>query len=449
MDQVTSIIVKFANKNNKCANISITEASKLVENIQNDVEVQQMKACAITNMLQKFQVKTVNVLIQCSKDLQHEFTLEPLSTGEQGETMLMFVQNTPFAILKFGYSDDIEMLHEIAIGLMLNTLRNATPNFMYMYGGLACSLPFDKKRFQTIQDITSQIVSIINSQYVGLIRDLYEDLNIDEEEYEYLISMEDMSNFMAFLPALREYIVTLSRKRTVKSNEKLINILKRLLVECKKYPTNLEAQIKQQIKQMIHVYENNLQPLLTELQTLNSTSLHQPSLLCANNDVNVMYFAEFIDGISLREFIAKYEDEHEIIASLLLQVFISCLIAYEAYCYQHNDLHWENILVVKMTKNKQRKISYVLNGKNISFSSSYVARIIDYGLSETDTLKPSSAYYDPERLKGKQFDFLNKMVVQNLEAQRKNSFVTIVQKCFALQNNHEAIKNLLLRSFES
>ena len=53
----------------------------------------------------------------------------------------------PFAVMKYGKenkepeSKSYNIIHELAIGMVLNTIRNITPNFMYIWGAFSCSPP--------------------------------------------------------------------------------------------------------------------------------------------------------------------------------------------------------------------------------------------------------------------------------------------------------------------
>ena len=48
----------------------------------------------------------------------------------------------PFAIMKYS-KKSYNIIHELAIGMVLNTIRNLTPNFMYTWGGFSCSPPLN------------------------------------------------------------------------------------------------------------------------------------------------------------------------------------------------------------------------------------------------------------------------------------------------------------------
>lgn len=110
-------------------------------------KVQHELACIITQKLKENHV-AVNDLVVGSVKLQELFTpiaqLSSEAESKFGVTARTGLQGSDFcAILKYTVNADLRkkelLIHEIAIGLVLNTLRDYTPNFMYVYGGFLCS----------------------------------------------------------------------------------------------------------------------------------------------------------------------------------------------------------------------------------------------------------------------------------------------------------------------
>ena len=72
----------------------------------------------------------------------------------------------PFAVMKYGKENKGEpksynIIHELAIGMVLNTIRNITPNFMYIWGAFSCSPP----QINGVNpDTTSETKNIYNYQ---------------------------------------------------------------------------------------------------------------------------------------------------------------------------------------------------------------------------------------------------------------------------------------------
>jgi serine/threonine protein kinase len=104
----------------------------------------------------------------------------PLSQSTvEGVTWLVGFNGNPlaFAVVKHGtdVNDDTNIIHELLIGLALNSLRSKTPNFMYVYGGFACSLP-ELSDYKTMcssdKNMNVMMLSeVINTKYT--FRDLY------------------------------------------------------------------------------------------------------------------------------------------------------------------------------------------------------------------------------------------------------------------------------------
>jgi hypothetical protein len=444
MENYYYIIKKYANK---CGDktLGVKDLIKVLDTDYkkySDLEIQQLKSCAITNLLEKYKIKSYDALVRCSQDIQQEIEVEPLSSGEQGETMMMIVRDDVFSIVKFSYTEDAEILHEIAVGLILNTLREVAPNFMYMYGGVVCTIPFNRELQNKINDLQADIITLVNKYNRGVFESLYE--NIDKEEIEKFLELEDMTNFIKYLPILRQKLIKVNIKRSIKVYNDLIFSLEKLLQTCVSYPENLENIIKWLLEEMIEVFETDLKPKILELETLIKKPLYNNALLCANDNVNVMFFAEYINGSSLSSFFDKQYKDSELIATLVLQVLLSCVIAYNKYGYNHNDLHTENIFV---EKKPNQTITYILENQSITLKCKYIARIIDYGLSEMSfddtTLKPVSPFYKPNKM---QFVSLKRLIKNIKSNQKSESIILLLEKCFTLNNNYKAITELLLNA---
>ena len=74
----------------------------------------------------------------------------PLSdTSREGVVWKVGYAGNPdaFATMKYAKdnaSEDYNILHELLVGMVLNKLRNRTPNFMYVYGGFTCNPPTER-----------------------------------------------------------------------------------------------------------------------------------------------------------------------------------------------------------------------------------------------------------------------------------------------------------------
>ena len=93
---------------------------------------------------------------------------------------------------------------------------------------------------------------------------------------------------------------------------------------------------------------------------------------------------EYIDGVSLKDWMIDIRDNREIvndddIISALAQIFLSIEIAAKELNFSHYDLHYQNIMIVKMKT--PVIVSYQLNNNYINFYTYYLVKIIDYGYS--------------------------------------------------------------------
>merc|ERR1712126_59702 len=81
-------------------------------------------------------------------------------------------------------------------------------------------------------------------------------------------------------------------------------------------------------------------------------------------------------GVDLESFNMKSVEEA---LSILKQVIASLAIAEQVYQFEHRDLHWGNILVLKTHK---KEIEFVLSDQKYTFESSgLLVTIIDFTLS--------------------------------------------------------------------
>jgi serine/threonine protein kinase len=306
------------------------------------------KACAIRNLLQSHKIKSVDSLIQCSQNITSEFFLQPLSSGNQGETLLMMVDDKPFAVVKYakyGIAEDEEVLHEIAVGLVLNTLRWCTPNFMFVYGGFLCTPPYDKDRVEMIQSLEDDITKCLNQKCRSLVK------TINDKELAAHVSAFRLQPSMQTFDALYQRTVVLSDFVDSTNANQLLNVL-----------------------------QHEIQPLVQNMMDLQSGGGLNMDLFCSNpNDANVMLISEYINGITMKQFVDMHSGDDELIACLILQVLLACTIAYKTFGFKHNDLHLTNVLVADNTSTDVR---YVFLGNPIVLSCVYVAKMIDYGFSQ-------------------------------------------------------------------
>lgn len=113
-------------------------------------ENQQALACIITDELKKNSI-TVEDLVVGNKNFQETFNpIKQLSTQRDssfGVTAASGIRGSDLCcVLKYvveGRKEN-DLLHDIAVGLVLNTVREYTPCFMYTYGGFLCAPMIDE-----------------------------------------------------------------------------------------------------------------------------------------------------------------------------------------------------------------------------------------------------------------------------------------------------------------
>ena len=365
-------------------------SDKLTHKVQHDI------SCYVSGILRdSYSSENKKVL---SDKLKDKFILTPSSSqGDQGMVFIVehrgsSVSTTkPFAILKFSPKIiDIEndnIIHEILVGMVLNNLREYTPNFMYTYGGFICSPPIDRTILNKKENYRGKIKDIL--QIPEKVYDLYFELIEDKgDDYE-VEEIDDKSVFLEYLPTLITVLKNYIRRCINNPSYRYIRLIKKELTEVleqtkffRKNPRNLEKD-----QNMLDLYLTEIKIFLEKadykqlenyIDFINENeNVFDPELLCSTDDKAVLLLSEFFDDtISFHEFINTRHNEEDL-SNIMLQIIISLIIAYKQYGFKHNDLHRENVLI----QERDCELTYNLSGKIITLKSRYVARIIDYGLS--------------------------------------------------------------------
>jgi len=80
-------------------------------------------------------------------------------SGEEGSNVM---ENNIFVIKAPRDPNNMELLHEMFVGLQLNDLRREIPNFSYVFGGFKCSPPVIDKDTKEISSWCSNTNSVVN-----------------------------------------------------------------------------------------------------------------------------------------------------------------------------------------------------------------------------------------------------------------------------------------------
>lgn len=102
--------------------------------------------------------------------------------------------------------------------------------------------------------------------------------------------------------------------------------------------------------------------------------------------VDIVLFEYIESSITLWKILKKQDLTDEFKNSLIMQIFLSIIAAQQNVKFVHNDLHGNNILVIKCDKNLKILYRIKINGKEKFFlipTFGYIPIIIDYGFSYT------------------------------------------------------------------
>lgn len=335
-----------------------------------DYHSQEEISCMVKKSLKGLD-KAVDGLKIGDKNLQKIFRpLKKISSGEFGVAISTgYKGSEPFAIMKVTlgkkelYKSNL-ILHEIIIGLILNSLRKDTPCFSYCYGGFYCSPPLDmEKHWSTWEE--KDYDKIYETFFGNWYRDLYQYLP-EENEIEKDKVVVSIQNFIYkdypydFL--IKDYIDCLDNISKMVESEWIKRRIEIKIDEIKRIDKEKILNLKERAK--------HLRPILQE------------NLLCNGKEdeiTSICLFEMVNDSTNLIDFINGKNRKEDII-KVMIMIYISLYIAYKKYKFLHKDLHGGNILVRKL--NKETSITLrVDQKKSCTISTSFVPQVIDYGLS--------------------------------------------------------------------
>ena len=361
-------------------------------------DAQRMIACYIRSILEKHSAgESQSHLIRALKSLQDEFILSPLSSpkdSDQGMTVKLATKKmkVPFAIIKFSTVVTDDMIHEIAIGLVLNTIRDYTPNFMYTYAGFICSPPADLTTILQKRNYDEDPrMAYLN--FPAKLKTLYLELIEDGVEDEEVTSKRV---FLEYLPTFFMVMKNLRNKWLSTHNFRFIRSMKNECVEVLEESTQFRSVVrnkerdKQNLQEVLHDVEEMLDNILSA-ETFYSEvaeffAMHEDdeivesSRLCVDTEhEKALLVSEYFDNaVDLLTF-SEAELSKKDLDNVILQVILSLVIANREIGFKHNDLHVGNILVQPL---RGCSLRYKLGSRSITLKSNYIARIIDFGLSE-------------------------------------------------------------------
>lgn len=440
----------------------IAECPKLSFHTQNAI------ACFVTSVLKRnYSNENLN-LIEASKSLQEEFIISPLSdAGEsmQGMTFKVRFKGTkePFAVMKNStvilpiVEDNI--LHEIAIGLMLNEMRKFTPNFMFTYGGFTCTPPVDRKRIEKEEELNNLIYKVTNMP--GDLNSLYFEIleNVGET------NPENRKVFCDYLHVLINYnrnvYDKLIREPNILHVMELKNELRAVINETEIFSNVIYARNPSEDAEKLKHYLSLITSMIETIDKLKDKieesikylDLYKPSvneqlkMFCSNEDKAILLLTEFFDNAKpFEEFLRSNVATKKEINEIVLQVVLSLIIANKKIGFKHNDLHPGNILIQK----NNCELTYVLGEQEITFQSNYIARIIDYGFSqakfEGEIISPIDKRNDVKFLMKKSTKRSDFKHLRSLVNEYQEFFGDYTRKLLKL-NSYEEMEEFILTNY--
>jgi hypothetical protein len=391
---------------------------------------QQRIACFLREEVKRRSV-VVDGVMKGTKHVQELFQpFQQLSSEEEsvyGITARFGMQLSPkspasgmFGIMKYtltydSMQNDI-LLHELAIGLVLNKLRSYIPTFMYTYAGLVCSPPAHLKGKMASSKLKKLLIPLVTSpewdplfgsedEFVEEYTPPYPSYALQAFDSEFLQDKKNKKHSIVskFLDLCTNQLFDTSSTDSVEALDKMLEKLTKLKQKMqdlkpsqmgKKKDTDV---ILKSMNNTLHKFEALLSDSKkrTELKALfdiikSDKGLYkpfEPSELCASNEYSsTLLLAELIPNavpLSTLSLSGSETFDH-----VYLQLFLSLYVAYKKYKFHHNDLHLNNVLVRRLSS--PVTITYsneALGGarnKYVSFSTYLIPQIIDFGRSTLD-----------------------------------------------------------------
>jgi len=335
-------------------------------------------------------------------------------------TVVGYKGSKPYAVLKFGGLDENtfeneNILHEIAVGLVLNRLRDKTPGFMYTYGGFYSSPPVKiREYFKLKNEFYNRSEEIAKMFLIPSV--IEDDINTRREKYDYddegkqiereLDSYESpldvpdyfINYFMFHKHKFTIKFLITNNKQTFQEHLSIIEPLIKQLLESKyfrmKEPNNIETlnTMKELLRTKLDFYKSVTNDQLEEyINHVNQTfqPKFEPEFFCnSDEDKTTMILLEFINNsITHDNFIKRFGVSEEDKVKVRIQIILSMFIAFRKFKFLHFDLHGGNILI--RMYNKPQDVKYLVplynkdkgefDIKQVIIKCKFVPQIIDFG----------------------------------------------------------------------
>lgn len=351
---------------------------------------QNTLACLVKKILKDFDKDSEKIAFG-DKSLQKVFyPIRELSSGANGVTMVTgYKGSEPFAIIKstgsneplFYYENN---LHEIAVGLLLNTLRKEIPNFMYLYGGFYCAPPLLLQKVFGEWKERENIQEKIREAY-RMPTDFYK---LEDDDYD-LPDNEKNPLFKSFkdkMLDLQDTVQEKYRKEEITTKEYMqarTNLLESLIDEWKvsgRPETRAEQLVMETILKLKSIDPNEIESLKEKIKEEPKLEFDPSHLCMSEEDKTTLVLYEYVkDSTSLRDFMFDKDVQKEDKIKVMNQIILAYMMAYNKYKFVHHDLHTGNVLVRKL-KDEMKCTYKNSKGEKVTIFSRYIPVIIDMGM---------------------------------------------------------------------
>ena len=394
-----------------------TFAQWMRDNNPSSVSTQKAIACFLNDLLKKHGVldKVLYAENPDIKNIMKFAQLSQLGFSAQGVVAKVSIDNVPFATMKYAIepTPDKEMefnqsvLHEITVGLILNSIIHMAPNFMFTYGGFMCSPPVNISNIHAVKNIKQDLLKILLPNLFYKKHLMMTFPNACSDWSSVLQVFSQLHDAVSFLYTPRKTKITV--QQVISHFEKSIRQMftdvmdkglvgdttswNRFVTQCNLFLSSLHAE-KNNIEKLIYIVQE-------PVEAFNESLLCKPGV-----PKRILSLAQLIpNSTSMGEMLKSGDYSAEEIHLLLVQLYFSLFVANRGFEFVHYDLHLGNILI---THAPGTVLTYKLpiDGgiQTVRFVTDYVAHIIDYGLA---TIKYQGYQVMPYMLEWRYYTKLN------------------------------------------